>query len=70
MGVNLTWDESFIAKVAVEANKRNLGARALKSIIESSLFEVQWSALNNPVNQTILVTSETVDDPKKFILKP
>lgn len=70
LGVELIYDESFINKVANEAHKRNLGARSLKAIVEESLFEIQWTALQQKTPSRITVTSETVDNPTKFILKP
>ncbi len=66
--VDLTWDESFINKIVEEAFKRKLGARSLKSLVEESLFEVQWNAIKNKVPAKIKVTAETVDNPKKYIL--
>ena len=70
LGIDLTWDDTFINKVAEEAYKRKLGARSLKSIIEETLFEIQWHALNQTSSSTVIATAETVDNPKQFILKP
>ena len=70
LGVELYYDQTFIDKVAEEAHKRKLGARSLKSIIEESLFEIQWTALQNKAPGKITVTSDTVVNPKNFILKP
>ena len=69
LGVNLICEDSFINRVAEEAYKRNLGARSLKSIIEESLFEIQWEALKHTSPTSIIVNAETVDNPKKYTLK-
>lgn len=69
LGVNLICEDSFINRVAEEAYKRNLGARSLKSIIEESLFEIQWEALKQTSPTSIIVNAETVDNPKKYTLK-
>ncbi|MDD4406981.1 MAG: AAA family ATPase [Bacilli bacterium] len=69
-GVVLNWEESFINKIAEEAYKRKLGARSLKSLIEESLSDVHWEALRRSIPGKIIVTDETVDNPKRYIYKP
>jgi len=69
-GIELLYNDSFIEEVAKKAKKLNLGARGLQTIIEQSLFEAQLEmAFANDEFKTLEVTGETVNDPKKYILK-
>lgn len=65
-GVNLKWDETFIEEVAKRAYNLNMGARSLKTIIEQALVEIKWQALLENKEKTVLVTKETVENPKQY----
>jgi len=65
-GVNLRWDESFIEEVAKRAYNLNMGARSLKTIIEGALSEIKWKSLLEYEEKTVLVTRETVENPKQY----
>lgn len=65
-GVNLRWDETFIEEVAKRAYNLNMGARSLKTIIEGALSEIKWQALLDYKETEILVTKETVENPKQY----
>lgn len=65
-GVNLRWDESFIEEVAKKAYNLNMGARLLKTIIEQALAEIKWMSLLDFKERTVLVTKETVENPKQY----
>lgn len=69
LGVNISWDDSYIEEVAKRACQLNLGARSLKTIIEESLFDLKWQCLTFKNNTSIEVTKETVEDPKKYLKK-
>jgi len=64
--VNLRWDESFIEEVAKRAYNLNMGARSLKTIIEGALSEIKWKSLLEYEEKTVLVTRETVENPKQY----
>lgn len=66
IGLNLTWDASFIEEVAKKAYNLKLGARSLKTIIEEALSEIKWQALLTCKETNVLVSSETVENPKQY----
>lgn len=65
-GVNLRWDESFVEEVAKKAYNLNMGARSLKTIIEGALSEIKWMSLLHYQERTVLVSRETVENPKQY----
>ncbi len=65
--ISLSWDDSYIRKLAKTAHKLNLGASSLKKIIEESLNDLKWEALTNQNKDIIYeVTEETVLNPKQY----
>ena len=69
-GIELIYNDSFIEEVAKRAKKLNLGARGLQTIIEQTLFEAQLEmAFADNKFKTLEVSGETVNNPKKYVLK-
>ena len=68
--ISLKYYDNFIKSVAQKAYQHKLGARALQKIIEQVLEECKWEIMFNGIhNKELILTEETVENPKKFILK-
>ena len=59
-GVELKFDKSALEKIAELAIERKTGARGLRSIIESTLKEIMFSAPSDATISSITITDETV----------
>ncbi len=69
LGVTLCWTESYLDRVVEKAFQLKTGARALKSIIETSTLNARWEILMNPGKYGRLVLdADTVEDNCKFEL--
>ena len=68
--IELVCSDDYLKSAAIKALKLKIGGRSLKSIVEQSIKEARWEILNNPNKYSSLtLTSETVENPKKYILK-
>lgn len=68
--VKLDYEDKFINEVAKKAMDLKLGGRALKTIIEESIQYARWEVLtNNSKYKELILLGETVENPKKYILK-
>jgi ATP-dependent Clp protease ATP-binding subunit ClpX len=59
-GIDLEFQEDALRAMAQEAKKRPTGARALRSIMESTLSKYAYEAPSNETLERILVTAATV----------
>jgi endopeptidase Clp ATP-binding regulatory subunit ClpX len=59
-GIKLDFSEGSLKRIAQEAKKRKTGARALRSIVESTLKQLSFDAPSNPLVEAITVTEDTV----------
>lgn len=68
MGVNIVYDEDFLEKLCERAAEFGSGARSLNTILNDLFKEIQFNIFAN--NYSVLeLTSETVKDNKKYILR-
>lgn len=71
LGVKLTSTEEFLDKIASEAVRRKTGARGLNTVIEDATREAYFNVYTKPDEYSeVILTKETADNPKKYILKP
>ncbi len=71
LGVKLTSKEEFLDKIASEAVRRKTGARGLNTVIEDATREAYFNVYTKPDEYSeVILTKETADNPKKYILKP
>ena len=71
LGVKLTSSEEFLNKIASEAVRRKTGARGLNTVIEAATREAYFNVYTKPDEYSeVILTEETAEDPKKYILKP
>lgn len=71
LGVKLTSSEEFLNKIASEAVRRKTGARGLNTVIEAATREAYFDVYTKPDEYSeVILTEETAEDPKKYILKP
>lgn len=68
-GVLLHPTEDYICEIARKTVELRAGARGLKIAINESLQPALTEIIKNNVYNELLVTGETVDNPKKYILK-
>ncbi len=71
INIDFIWDEEVIKAIAKKAIDEGTGARSLTAITESMLKEINFIAGSSKISNyhEIIVTKDTVDDPKKFILR-
>jgi len=69
-GIKLVVDDSAVEAVAKQAESNNYGARGLDEIIERALSAASFVIASNPDKySSLLITYETIEDNKKYILK-
>ena len=69
IGVDLIWTDDYIDAVALQAMKLKTGARSLKSIVEKSIKNARWEALENEgAYLKIVLNEECVKDNKECFL--
>ena len=69
-GIDLVVDDSAVEAVAKQADTNNYGARGLDEIIERALSAASFVIASNPDKySSLLITDETIEDNKKYILK-
>ena len=63
LGVTLHWTEGYLDKVVEKALQLKTGARALKSIVETSTLNARWEVFINPGQYaSILLNAHSVED--------
>lgn len=71
LGVKLTSTEEFLDKIATEAVERKTGARGLNNVVDDATWEAYHEVYTHPNEYSeVVLTKDTADDPKKYILKP
>ena len=60
-GVELTFDDDAIVAIAEKAQKRKMGARALRSIIESVMKDLMFEVPSSKTIKEIVVTGQMVE---------
>lgn len=60
-GVQLEFDDEAVAAIAKKAYDRKIGARGLRSIIESVMLDIMYEIPSNKKIKTFTVTKEMVD---------
>lgn len=71
LGVKLTSTEEFLDKIAMEAVERKTGARGLNNVVDDATWEAYNEVYTHPNEYSeVVLTEDTADDPKKYILKP
>lgn len=63
--VELDFETKALKKIAKLALERNIGARGLKSIIEDVMIDLMYETPSDKKIKKILITAETIEDPKK-----
>ena len=69
INVNLKWNDKYLDATASKALELKTGARSLKSIVEKSIEEARWNAINNIGEfSDIILNEKSVTDPKQAVL--
>lgn len=69
-GVNLVFTESFINRLIGDALKRKTGFRGVDQVVNQALSQVNFKLqTSSPIYSKVIINDDTIDDPKKFILK-
>lgn len=70
LGVKLTSTEEFLDKIAIEAVERKTGARGLNNVVDDATWEAYNEVYTHPNEYSeVILTKDTADNPKKYILK-
>ena len=69
--IEFIYDDDVIKAIAEKAIKIGSGARSLKSIAEDALTEIDFLVGSKDIENydKIIITKDTIEDPKKFILR-
>lgn len=69
VGIELSWTDEYIDKIAEKALELKTGGRSLKNIVEKSIKEARWHAIENIDEYLkILLTDKSVLDNRDCIL--
>ena len=69
-GVNLVFTKSFIDRLVSDAMKRKTGFRGVDQVVNQSLSQVNFKLqTSSPVYKEVVISEETINDPKKYVLK-
>ena len=68
-GINIRYDDETIAAIAKKAVLLKRGARSIKKIVEYALNEVNYQIYSNNIYKELIITPETIENNKKFILR-
>lgn len=69
-GINLKFNEAFIERLCDDAIKRKTGFRGVDQVVNQALSEVNFVIqTTNETCQEVVISDETIDDPKKYTLK-
>lgn len=69
MGIKLLYDEECINTIARKAHELGVGIHSLKPIVEKAFEVILYHVYSGREYSEVIITSETFDDNKKFILK-
>lgn len=69
LGIKMLYGDDFIDAVARKAEDMKLGARSIKSILSKALSDAKFHALSSAKYSELIIDSEIVSDPKKYILR-
>ena len=69
-GIELEFSEEAIEKIAKKAQKRKMGARALRSIIEEIMKDIMFEAPSQDELEKITITEDMVEDLKLATVTP
>lgn len=69
IGIKLMYDSSCIEKIAKKAHELGVGARSIKKIVEHAFEIINYKAFSKGSYSELIITPETFDDNKKFILR-
>lgn len=71
--VELKWLDDYIDAIVAKALKLKTGGRSLKEIIGLSLYFAEWQIIEakkfKKAYKELIVSGETIENPKKYILK-
>lgn len=68
-GINLTFADEVIERILNESEKKNLGARGLRSCIEDSMMDIMYELPKYPEIKEFIITNEVLDNPEQAIKK-
>lgn len=68
-GIELVYGEDYIEAVARKAIALKTGARALKSIVNSTFRKAEFQILRDKNYEKLIINAETVNDNKAYVLK-
>lgn len=69
-GINLKFNESFIERLCNDAISRKTGFRGVDQVINQALSEVNFVLqITNDNCREVVISEETIDDCKKYVLK-
>lgn len=70
IGIDVEWNDEYLAAVAKRALKLKTGARSLKSTVEYSIKEARWEVIcNSDIWKKIILNQECVEDNSKCIIE-
>ena len=69
MGINFMYDDKTIEAIARKAIELKRGARSIKKIVERALAEVNYEIFSNNHYTKLIISPETIEDNKQYILK-
>lgn len=69
-GIHLRFNEDFIERLCDDAIRRKTGFRGVDQVVNQALSEVNFvlQTTNNNCKE-VVITEETIDNPKKYVLK-
>lgn len=67
-GVDMKYTDKCIHKIAEKAYSLGVGASGIQTIVEELLKEVKFEVIGTKEPRNLLITEETVDDNKNYIL--
>ncbi len=68
-GIELTFEEDALDRIAELTVERKTGARGLRSIIEGALQEVMFDSPSDKTIRAVKITADTVDSSKAIIIR-
>lgn len=68
-GIKFIYDDATIEAIAKKAVALKRGARSIKKIVETALAAASYEVQSNKRFNELIITPETIEDNKKFILR-
>ena len=69
IGIKFIYDDKVIEAIAKKCIELGVGARSIKKIVENALEIANYSIFSRNKYKELIITPETIEDNKKFILK-